>query len=208
LTVVRREGLVIWQGRDQSDWSAAAAATLRGFMQQQAHDRFSLTVGRLLELSVCVPGRNDPRLVLDQLDAGHLRHRDVMCLSGGERQRVALAQCAMQGAPLMLLDEPVAFQDPAHQAQVGRWLKAITSAPPEESSAPGDEGTTGRALGSIVVTAHDVNWMAGIATHVLALYGDGRWASDEAAALLTPGTLQAVYGCPWRRVGDAFIPGG
>ena len=39
-------------------------------------------------------------------------------LSGGERQRVALAQCALQGAPLMLLDEPVAFQDPAHQLQV------------------------------------------------------------------------------------------
>ncbi len=45
---------------------------------------------------------------------------------------------------LLLLDEPVAFQDPAHQALVARWLSA---------SLPSDQ--------AIVTSAHDVNWIAG-----------------------------------------------
>ena len=61
--------------------------------------------------------------MLAALDPSALAGAHRCCeLSGGERQRVALAQCAVQGAPLLLLDEPVAFQDPAHQSQVARWL--------------------------------------------------------------------------------------
>ena len=77
--------------------------------------------------------------------------RPVLELSGGERQRVALAQCALQGAPL-LLDDPVAFQDPAHQSRVACWLS---------SSLPRDQ--------ALVISAHDVNWVARTATHGLAL---------------------------------------
>jgi iron complex transport system ATP-binding protein len=107
-------------------------------------------------------------------------------LSGGERQRVALAQCRLQGAPLMLLDEPVSFQDPAHQALVARWLV----------------GQTDRAL---VITAHDVNWIAVVATHVLALYGDGDWDSGPAAQMLQRGVLQRAYGCDWRDLGGLWV---
>jgi iron complex transport system ATP-binding protein len=186
LSVPHREGAVNWLGRSQDEWAPADAAGLRAFAPQQSTDRFAIAVQRLLELAVCVPGGPDPRALLAALDAASLAERDVMQLSGGERQRVALAQCAAQGAPLMLLDEPVAFQDPAHQRQVARWLLTLSE----------------RCL---VFSAHDVNWIAGVATHVLALHGDGEWEAGPVARMLGAERLEAVYGCRWRQADGAWL---
>jgi iron complex transport system ATP-binding protein len=186
LAVPHREGTVSWLGRSQAEWSPPDAAALRAFVPQQSADRFSVTVQRLLELAVCVPGGPDPQALLLALDAASLAERDVMQLSGGERQRVALAQCAAQGAPLMLLDEPVAFQDPAHQRQVARWLITL-------------------AERCLVFSAHDVNWIASVATHVLALHGDGGWEAGPVARMLSAERLQAVYGCCWRQADGAWL---
>jgi len=186
LSVPHREGTVNWLGRSQSEWVPADAAALRAFAPQQSVDRFPIAVQRLLELAVCVPGGPDRCTLLESLDAASLAERDVMQLSGGERQRVALAQCAAQGAPLMLLDEPVAFQDPAHQRQVARWLATLTE----------------RCL---VFSAHDVNWIAGVATHVLALHGEGRWEAGPVAQMLDADRLEAVYGCRWRQADGAWL---
>lgn len=184
LSVPGREGEVVWQGRPQHAWSAADAACLRAFAPQHAGDRFAIPVRRLLALSVVVPGR-DAQATLGALDVAALQDRNVMQLSGGERQRVALAQGALQGAPLLLLDEPVAFQDPAHQAQVAQWLRSLREC-------------------TLVLSAHDVNWIAGVATHVLALHGDGSWSAGPVDELLTAAMLERVYGCAWRRVGPLW----
>lgn len=186
LPVPQRDGTVHWLGRAQQAWSPADAAAVRAFAPQQAHDRFSIAVQRLLELAVCVPSGPAPEAMLGALDAAALAQRDVLQLSGGERQRVALAQCAVQGTPLMLLDEPIAFQDPAHQRQVGRWLGALHER-------------------CIVFSAHDIHWAAGVATHVLALHGDGRWEAGTATQMLTAERLEAVYGCRWQQIGGAWV---
>ena len=186
---VAQRGEVLWQGRLQRAWSALDAAALRAFMPQQAIDRFPIAVSRLLDLSIVRP-RHEVRTVLAALDIAPLAARPVLELSGGERQRVALAQAVLQGAPLLLLDEPVAFQDPAHQALVARWL---ASALPSEQS--------------VVVSAHDVNWIARVATHILALLPDGSSESGPAAAVLEAGLLERVYGCAWRAVGGIWIAG-
>jgi len=184
--VVQR-GEVHWQGRGQRDWSAIDAAALRAFMPQQAIDRFPITVARLLELSIVRP-HQDRQAVLAALELAALAPRPVLELSGGERQRVALAQCVLQGAPLLMLDEPVAFQDPAHQALVARWLS---------TRAASDQ--------ALVISAHDVNWIARTATHVLALLPTGQCEQGTAAQLLEAGLLERVYGCGWRAVGGVWV---
>ena len=63
---------------------------------------------------------------LGELDVQHLQQQDVRSLSRGERQRVAIATAAAQDTPLLLLDEPIAHQDPRHQAWVIDWLRART----------------------------------------------------------------------------------
>jgi iron complex transport system ATP-binding protein len=128
--------------------------------------------------------------MLTELDAQWLAQRGVMQLSGGERQRIALAQCALQGAPLMLMDEPVSFQDPAHQIQVSRWLARLVGS---------DAGA------ALVVTAHDVNWIARTATHVLALWDDGCWLAGPVDRMISAELLARVYGCAWRDVGGVWV---
>ena len=98
----------------------------------------------------------------------------------------------MQGAALMLLDEPVSFQDPAHQQVVGRWL---VDAVPAQAAA--------RAW---VASAHDPSWIARVATHVLALTGDGRWRAGPVDEILSAPVLEETYGCAWRSVEGAWLP--
>ena len=192
LGVPERSGEVSWQGRAQQDWPVVAAAALRALMPQQAQDRFALTVDRVLALSaVAGPGAPSRRAeLMTALDIETLADRRADQLSGGERQRVALAQCAVQDAALMLLDEPVSFQDPAHQQVVGRWLAQATR--------PG-----GHAW---IASAHDPSWIARVATHVLALFGDGRWQAGPVDEILCAPVLERTYGCAWRSVEGAWLP--
>ena len=191
LSVPERAGEVLWQGRPQQDWPVGAAAATRALMPQQAQDRFALTVERTLALSQVVASEAAPRAaeLMSALDIATLAARRADQLSGGERQRVALAQCAMQGAALMLLDEPVSFQDPAHQQLVGRWLADASAA----------ERTW-------IASAHDPSWIARVATHVLALFGDGRWQAGPVGEILSAPVLELTYGCKWRSVEGAWIP--
>ncbi len=197
LGVPQRAGDVLWQGRPQSSWPVGAAAAVRALMPQHTQDRFALTVARTLALSqvVSTDGRDDAwtTKLMTALDIAPLAARRVDQLSGGERQRVALAQCAMQGAALLLLDEPVSFQDPAHQQIVGRWL----------AGAAPSNGRGGRAW---IASAHDPSWIARVATHVLALSGDGRWQAGTVDQILCEDVLERTYGCPWRSVDGAWLP--
>jgi iron complex transport system ATP-binding protein len=118
---------------------------------------------------------------LERLDCALLADRDVRLLSRGERQRVALATALAQDTPLVLLDEPTAHQDPRHQAMVVRELAAL----PERG---------------LIVTLHDLNAAARLATHVLLLWGDGRTVSGRAAEMLTPQALTDLFATPVSRV--------
>jgi iron complex transport system ATP-binding protein len=208
LSVPERAGELRWQGRAQAAWPVGAAAAVRSLMPQQTQDRFALTVARTLALSQVAapedPGADAVRMaaLLEALDIAHLVARRADQLSGGERQRVALAQCAVQGAALMLLDEPVSFQDPAHQQRVGRWLADAGDA--------GDADDAGvRAWtrgGAWIASAHDPSWIARVATHVLALSGEGRWQAGPVAEILREDVLERTYGCPWRAVEGAWLP--
>jgi iron complex transport system ATP-binding protein len=188
LGVPERSGEVLWQGRPQHDWPVVAAAAVRALMPQQAQDRFALTVERVLTLSAAVAAdaSSSRGELMTALDIANLSGRRADQLSGGERQRVALAQCAVQGAALMLLDEPVSFQDPAHQQVVGRWLA--------------------RAEPAWIASAHDPSWIARVATHVLALTGDGRWQAGPVDEILQAPILERTYGCAWRSVEGAWLP--
>lgn len=46
-------------------------------------------------------------------------------LSGGQKQRVAIARALMQGAPVILADEPVASLDPGSAEQIMSLLKTL-----------------------------------------------------------------------------------
>jgi ABC-type cobalamin/Fe3+-siderophores transport system ATPase subunit len=117
-----------------------------------------------------------------------LARRPLATLSGGERQRARLAQLAVQAPRIALLDEPLTHLDPAHQARLLAWARG--------------EADAGR---SVVLTLHDPNWAACHCDRLLFLFGDGRWQLGGPAELLTPASLEALYGpgtaALWRQKG-------
>lgn len=175
--------------------SPAQLARRRAYLPALPHDRFGIRVLDAVLLAQREAGVAQALHWLQRLDAQDLAQRSLLCLSAGERQRVALAQVLAQETPLLLLDEPASFQDPRHQAWLLRLLRDHVPA------------TAARAL---VFSAHDVNWVAALATHVLALLPDLRWVAGSAGEVLRAATLEAAYGCAWERVagsaGDLWLP--
>lgn len=114
---------------------------------------------------------------LQHFDAGELSDMDVRSLSGGERQRVALATAFAQGAPLLLLDEPTAHLDWAHQALLQTRLKDWST-----------------RSGIAITVLHDLNLAWSLGTHILLLDGKGRARWGSRAEILQADLLTMAFG--------------
>ena len=86
-----------------------------------------------------VKDREAVRHALEMTGLWEERHRSVAELSGGERQRAYLAMVLAQETEYLLLDEPAASLDIAHQIEIMELLKQLSS--------------DGRG---IVITSHDL----------------------------------------------------
>jgi iron complex transport system ATP-binding protein len=119
----------------------------------------------------------DVERVLDRLLLGALAASHVQTLSGGERQRVAIATALLQGAPLLLLDEPASHLDLAHQ----RLLVDVLL----------DHAAGG---GAVVASLHDLNLAWDLASHVVLLDGAGSAVAGPRDEVLVAARLGAVFG--------------
>ncbi|WP_306367843.1 ABC transporter ATP-binding protein [Nocardiopsis sp. CC223A] len=133
--------------------------------------------------------REDDEAVAAALEATgtlDLADRPVDELSGGQRQRVWIAMALAQRTDLLLLDEPTTFLDVSHQVEVLDLLTDLN-----------------RSLGTtIVMVLHDLNLAARYADHLIAL-ADGRLhAAGTPEQVLTPETVEAVFGLRSRIITD------
>ncbi len=130
---------------------------------------------------------------LAAFDLEPLAAREFATLSGGERQRARLAQLWAQNPRLLLLDEPLQHLDLRHQL---RALDLFRTA------------VRGAGAAALLVL-HDLAF-AGRCDKALLLYGDGRFETGAAGALLQPDRLERLYGCRVRAFGSGddahFIP--
>ena len=116
--------------------------------------------------------------VLDRLDLGDFRKRDVSSLSGGEAQRVVLARALTQEAPVLLLDEPTSELDVGHQQQVLELVDQLRT----------DPGLT------VLSTMHDLT-LAGQYSQEFVLVDRGRAvARGSAQEVLRAELIQCHYG--------------
>lgn len=185
-------GRIALAGRALGEWPARERARQLAWLSQHDDCPFPLSVrdkaltGRHPHL-----GRWDWESAADvalaeaqlaRLDLLELAGRDLATLSGGERRRASLAAALTQQAALLLLDEPLSQLDLRHQQQALNVLA--------------EEAAHGRA---IVMVSHDPNHAIDFASHVLLLYGDGRWQAGPLADVLNEANLSALYRHPVQR---------
>jgi iron complex transport system ATP-binding protein len=180
-------GTVRVDGIELASWSPPALAERRAWSPQFWSDPFPATVRETAALArerapswramLADAVDGDVERVLDRLLLGALAASHVQTLSGGERQRVAIATALLQGAPLLLLDEPASHLDLAHQ----RLLVDVL---------------LGHAAGggAVVASLHDLNLAWDLASHVVVLDGAGRAFAGPRDEVLVAARLGAVFG--------------
>lgn len=185
-------GRAILNGKPMTAWPVRTRALMRAVLPQDVSLRFAfrahevVLMGRMPHVRG-VERAEDYRIAqaaLAAVEAAHLRERLFPTLSGGERQRVQLARVLAQiwepctlGARFLLLDEPTAALDLAHQhltLQLARRLAA-------------------QGVGVLAIL-HDLNVAAQYADRI-ALLANGRLLDTGApAAVLSAENLWKAFG--------------
>ncbi|MGP9665281.1 ATP-binding cassette domain-containing protein [Halomonas sp. AOP22-C1-8] len=106
--------------------------------------------------------------------------RLVDTLSGGERQRVWLAMLLAQGSRFLLLDEPLAALDIAHQMEVLALIRKLC-----------DELGLG-----VIIVLHDINMASRYCDELMALHSGRLLAHGTPSDMMSNSTLEAIYGLP------------
>ncbi len=109
----------------------------------------------------------------------HLTHRKLDQLSGGEQQRVFIARAICQEPDVILLDEPTASLDLAHQVRVMDLMEKLKA----------EKGVT------VVMVSHDVNLAAMYGDQLLLLSNGQVVCQGLPDEVLTFQTLEEAYGC-------------
>lgn len=117
------------------------------------------------------------REAMERTKTDHLVARDVAELSGGQRQRVWMAMVLAQDTPVVLLDEPTTFLDPAHAMEVLGIVRDLAA-----------EGKT------VVTVLHDL-MLAGMFSDQMIVMKDGQTiASGTPQKALSVEVLNEAYG--------------
>ena len=184
-------GGITLNGRDLQSWSMLERARQRAVLPQSEGLRFAFSVEQVVALGRLPCLRHNPdheagivRAALSAADAGHLAQRAYPSLSGGERARVQLARVlaqiwepALPGGRYLLLDEPTASQDLAHQHACLKLVRKFST----------------QGVGVLTIL-HDPNLALRYADDVTLLCCGEVLAQGTPAQVLTPDHLRRAYG--------------
>jgi phosphonate transport system ATP-binding protein len=107
-------------------------------------------------------------------------------LSGGQQQRAAIARTLVQGAELLIADEPIASLDPASARRVMDLIADMNR----------NDGLT------VLISLHQVEYALKYCPRTIALKA-GRVAYDGPSRALTPAFLNQIYGSECE---ELFLP--
>lgn len=154
------------------------------------------TIGRLplwrtLTFRFPGPERRRALAALQRVGIADWAFQRAATLSGGQQQRAAIARAMVQGARLVLADEPIASLDPEAARRVMESLAELNRS----------DGVT------VLVSLHQVQFAMRYCPRTIALRG-GKVVFDGPSAVLTPQKLAELYGTEAEELllGEALAP--
>ncbi|MGJ7579972.1 heme ABC transporter ATP-binding protein [Variovorax sp. RHLX14] len=201
---VPTQGEARLDGRPLADHALVALARRRALMPQESAVAFDFTAGEIVALGryphrgfQSIPAQDDDAIVAAAMtltDVSALADRVLNSLSGGEKARVHLARALAQlwaslpdgAVRWLLLDEPTAALDLAHQHAAMRLLR--------------DRSREGMG---VIAVLHDLNLARRYADEVLILDGQGGMHRGAASELLQPPLIEQIWRMPCQQVESA-----
>ncbi|PPG27360.1 ABC transporter ATP-binding protein [Pseudoclavibacter sp. RFBG4] len=181
LAGVRRapRGTVLLDGQDTARMRAGALRKRIGYVFQNPEHQF-LTHTAREELAFEVErGAADARSRVDDMleRFGLAEHaaRHPFLLSGGQKRRLTVAAALLDGADVLVLDEPTFGQDRARAEELVALLRELHR-----------DGAT------LVLATHDLQLVTELATHLLVLDGGVVAAHGEVNRVVASGALEAA----------------
>jgi iron complex transport system ATP-binding protein len=184
------EGRVTVEGVPIKNLGRRALSRRMALVSQEASGQFPFTVadvvlmGRAPYLSGFQMEREGDhelaRKAMETTDITDLADRPIGMLSGGERQRAFIARALCQDTPILLLDEPTAFLDIAHQVSLLSLIRRLHT----------------HHHKTIVSVTHDINLAASFFDRIVILSAGRVKADGRPADVITEKIIQEVYGTP------------
>ncbi len=126
--------------------------------------------------------------IIEQMNLNKFAFKDINCLSVGERQTVFIARALAQQPKILLLDEPTSDLDIKRQIFILSLLQDLCV----------EQGIT------VLMIHHDLN-LAGMYSDMMICLKDKKiCALGQPKAVLTPSTIETVYGIRPKVVTDEF----
>jgi len=186
-TVTISRGGIVIEGKSLSAMSRREIAQQIAVVGQENETRFPVTALEFVLAGRFVHGGafgwetdsdvNAAKRAMRDCDLSQYESRLMNRLSGGERQRVVLARALATGAKILLLDEPTANLDLAHQAMMFRLVR-------ERCDKDG---------ASAIVITHDLNLAATFADEIILLKDGKIYANGKPQDVLTKENVRSVY---------------
>ena len=187
--IPKKAGKIWLNGKDFDTLSRKSIAETLSYIPQTDYMPFPytalemVTMGRTNHINKWgIPSKQDieiARDALEKLRVGHLADKIYTQISGGERQLVLIARAFCQDTKILVMDEPTASLDFSNQQLI---MDAITTAV-----------DTGK---SVILTTHSPSQPFTIATNVLLMSEGDKVGFGSPVEVLTPESLEAVYGIP------------
>ena len=182
------KGEILLKGKSLKSFSRREIAQEIAVIAQENETKFPVSV-----LEFVLSGRfahgstfgweteKDVQIALDCLEKCDLQtyaNRTMNQLSGGERQRVVLARALATEAEILLLDEPTANLDLAHQALLFRLIKNKCET----------------ANSAAIIITHDLNLAAEFADKIILLKNGKVLAKGAPEKVFTEENLHEIFG--------------
>jgi iron complex transport system ATP-binding protein len=181
-------------GRSLKNCSREWLARSIAYLPQENAVQWPMLVERIVALGRMPHGARDngAAAIADAMarcDVAQFAARRLNELSAGERARVLLARALATQAPILLVDEPAAHLDPAHQLRLMELLR----------------GEAARDV-AVAITLHDLSLASRFCDEIVVLRNGHVAGQGAPSDVLSDATLADVFGIAAKRLDGNVLP--